>query len=152
MRWHQAHWTCSAILLWIWLDVCPVCQYQFPGLHDQFNSLKPNVVLDSSSNHSVVAGCVYTVEHWQIRENTRLVCEDVADLTFGITVWGNPHAESVGSLFLNSVLTIFRLFCSANPTNMSPHWFLSPKPYWPVHFSMHCLVPTLALKSPMTML
>ena len=40
--------------------------------------------------------------------------------------------------FLNSVLTIFRPWCSVNSANMSTHWFLSPKPYWPVHFSMHC--------------
>ena len=80
-----------------------------------------------------------------------LVCEDVVDLIL-VSLFGEIHVQHLLHCFLNSVLTICRPWHSANSTNMSPCWFLSPKPYWPVHFSMHCTGPILALKSPMTML
>ena len=35
----------------------------FLGQHGQFSSPKPSVDLGSSSNHSVIAACVYAVEH-----------------------------------------------------------------------------------------
>ena len=76
---------------------------QFIGInflwpHGQFNSLKPSVDLGSSSNHSVITANVYAVEHWEIREDTMLVCEDVVNLIFAFTIWGDQYPASVTSL------------------------------------------------------
>ena len=71
---------CSSIKIIIWdviKHVEPVLQFcfrfdlmflqfvgiNFLGLHGQFSSLKPSVYLGSSSNHSMIAACVYAVEY-----------------------------------------------------------------------------------------
>ena len=38
---------------------------------------------------------VFFVDYWEVRENSRLVCEDVVSLILGFTVQGDPHPASV---------------------------------------------------------
>ena len=121
-------------------------------LGDLFCSLKLAINPCSPSYHAMITTRVEAVDDWNIKEDVWPIRHDVINLVLRCSIWRDSCPSSVQSLLEKKLFIILNLCRSALSTSISPLLFLAPVPYDPVHVSVISSGPTLALKSPITIL